>query len=113
MSFAGPGDAAWLIPVLMFFTGCSFGFAMAPSQAAAMATVSAAQTGHASTLLNTLRQAGGAAGVALLGTVLAATRPGPLTWPATARAGRRRLPDGSRRGLLLAGQRRRRRPHDG
>ena len=78
MAFAGPGDAAWLIPVLMFFTGCSFGFAMAPSQAAALATVSAAQTGHASTLLNTLRQAGGAAGVALLGTVLAATRPGPL-----------------------------------
>jgi hypothetical protein len=35
--------------------------------------VSAAQTGHASTLLNTLRQAGGAAGVALLGTVLSAT----------------------------------------
>ncbi len=78
MAFAGPGDAAWLIPVLMFCTGGSFGFAMAPSQAAGMATVSAAQTGQASTLLNTLRQAGGAAGVALLGTVLGATRPGPF-----------------------------------
>ena len=78
MAFAGPRDAAWLIPVLMFGTGCSFGFAMSPSQAASMATVSAALTGQASTLLNTLRQAGGAAGVALLGTVLAATRPGPL-----------------------------------
>jgi EmrB/QacA subfamily drug resistance transporter len=78
MAFAGPGNAVWLIPVLMFFTGCSFGFAMAPSQAAALATVSAALTGQASTLLNTLRQAGGAAGVALLGTVLAATSPGPL-----------------------------------
>ena len=78
MAFAGPGNAAWLIPLLMFFTGCSFGFAMAPSQAAALATVSAALTGQASTLLNTLRQAGGAAGVALLGTVLAATSPGPL-----------------------------------
>ncbi|HEX4399628.1 MAG TPA: MDR family MFS transporter [Trebonia sp.] len=73
MAFAGPGNAAWLIPVLMFFTGGSFGFAMAPSQAAALATVSAAETGHASTLLNTLRQAGGAAGVALLGTVVGAT----------------------------------------
>jgi EmrB/QacA subfamily drug resistance transporter len=73
MAFAGPGNAAWLIPVLMFFTGGSFGFAMSPSQAAALATVSAAETGHASTLLNTLRQAGGAAGVALLGTVLGAT----------------------------------------
>jgi hypothetical protein len=62
----------------MFFTGCSFGFAMAPSQAAALATVSPALTGQASTLLNTLRQAGAAAGVAVLGTVLGATRPGPL-----------------------------------
>ena len=76
MAFAGPGNAAWLIPVLMFFTGGSFGFAMSPSQAAALATVSAAETGHASTLLNTLRQAGGAAGVALLGTVLGATGAG-------------------------------------
>jgi EmrB/QacA subfamily drug resistance transporter len=73
MAFAGPGSAAWLIPVLMFFTGGSFGFAMSPSQAAGLATVSAAETGQASTLLNTLRQAGGAAGVALLGTVLGAT----------------------------------------
>jgi len=73
MAFAGPANAAWLIPVLMFFTGGSFGFAMSPSQAAALATVSAAETGQASTLLNTLRQAGGAAGVALLGTVLGAT----------------------------------------
>jgi EmrB/QacA subfamily drug resistance transporter len=73
MAFAGPGNAAWLIPVLMFFTGGSFGFAMSPSQAAGLATVSAAETGQASTLLNTLRQAGGAAGVALLGTVLGAT----------------------------------------
>ena len=76
MAFAGPGNAAWLIPLLMFFTGCSFGFAMIPSQTASMATVSAALTGQASTLLNTLRQAGGAAGVALLGSVLGATGAG-------------------------------------
>jgi len=76
MAFAGPGNAAWLIPLLMFFTGCSFGFAMVPSQTASMATVSAALTGQASTLLNTLRQAGGAAGVALLGSVLGATGAG-------------------------------------
>jgi predicted MFS family arabinose efflux permease len=73
MASAGPGDAGWLIPVLMFVTGGAFGFAMSPSQAAALATVSPAETGQASTLLNTLRQAGGAAGVALLGTVLGAT----------------------------------------
>ena len=76
MSLAGPSDAFWMIPLLMFFTGCSFGFAMSPAQAANMATVTAAETGHASTLVNTVRQAGGAAGVALLGTVLAATGAG-------------------------------------
>ena len=78
MAFAEPRDAAWLIPMLMFCTGCSFGFAMIPSQSANMATVSPAMTGQASTLVNTLRQAGGAAGVAILGTVVAATRPGPF-----------------------------------
>lgn len=77
MSLAGAVNAFWLIPLLMFLTGCSFGFAIAPSQAANMATVSAAETGQAATLLNTVRQAGTAAGVALLGTVLGATRAGP------------------------------------
>jgi EmrB/QacA subfamily drug resistance transporter len=76
MALAGPSDAFWMIPLLMFFTGCSFGFAMSPAQTANMATVTKAETGHASTLMNTLRQAGGAAGVALLGTVLAATGAG-------------------------------------
>jgi EmrB/QacA subfamily drug resistance transporter len=73
MALAGPSDAFWLIPLLMFFTGFSFGFSMSPSQTANMATVTKAETGHASTLVNTVRQAGGAAGVALLGTVIAAT----------------------------------------
>jgi EmrB/QacA subfamily drug resistance transporter len=77
MALAGPDTAFWLIPLLMFGTGCCFGFAMAPAQVANMATVSAAATGQASTLVNTVRQAGGAAGVALLGTVLAATGAGP------------------------------------
>lgn len=77
MALAGPDTAFWLIPLLMFGTGCSFGFATIPSQAANMAMVSAAATGQASTLVNTLRQAGGAAGVALLGTVLAVTGAGP------------------------------------
>jgi len=76
MALAGPSDAFWVIPLLMFFTGCSFGFAMSPAQTANMAAVTAAETGHASTLQNTMRQAGAAAGVALLGTVLAATGAG-------------------------------------
>jgi EmrB/QacA subfamily drug resistance transporter len=76
MALAGPSDAFWMIPLLMFFTGCSFGFAMSPAQTANMATITAAETGQASTLQNTVRQAGAAAGVALLGTVLAATAAG-------------------------------------
>jgi EmrB/QacA subfamily drug resistance transporter len=76
MALAGPSDAFWMIPLLMFFTGCAFGFAMSPAQTANMATVTAAETGHASTLQNTVRQAGAAAGVALLGTVLAAAGAG-------------------------------------
>ena len=76
MALAGPSDAFWMIPLLMFFTGCSFGFAMSPAQTANMATITVAETGHASTLQNTVRQAGGAAGVALLGTVIAATGAG-------------------------------------
>jgi EmrB/QacA subfamily drug resistance transporter len=77
MAVATPSSAVWLIPILMLCTGCCFGFAVSPSQTANMATVSAAQTGHASTLLNTLRQAGGAAGVALLGTVLTTSHARP------------------------------------
>jgi EmrB/QacA subfamily drug resistance transporter len=76
MSLAGPSDAFWMIPLLMYFTGGSFGFAISPSQTANMATITPAETGHASTLQNTVRQAGAAAGVALLGTVLAATGAG-------------------------------------
>jgi EmrB/QacA subfamily drug resistance transporter len=79
MTFAGPSTAWWLIPVLMFFTGGSFGFAMSPSQTAGMATISAAQTGQASTVLNTLRQAGAAVGVALVGTILGAWHAGPAS----------------------------------
>src|SRR5580658_5594482 len=73
MALAGPSDAFWLIPVLMYLTGLAFGFAMAPSLAANMAKISAAETGHASTLQNTVRQAGAAVGVALLGSVLGVT----------------------------------------
>ena len=77
MTLAGPATAFWLMPALMFLTGCCFGFSMAPAQVANMANVSVADTGQASTLVNTLRQAGGAAGVALLAAVLAATGAGP------------------------------------
>ncbi len=98
MALAGPSDAFWMIPLLMFGTGCSFGFAMSPAQTANMAAVSVAETGHASTLQNTERQAGGAAGVALLGTVHRRDRGGRRR-PGRLPPGlpRRRRPDGPRR----------------
>jgi predicted MFS family arabinose efflux permease len=73
MALAGPSEAFWMIPLLMYCTGCMFGFSLVPSQTANMAQIAAVETGHASTLQNTVRQAGSAAGVALLGTVIAAT----------------------------------------
>lgn len=77
MAFAGPSTVRWLIPVLMFLTGASFGFAMAPSQTASLATISNARTGQASTLMNTLRQVAGAAGVAVIGTLIGGLHAGP------------------------------------
>jgi EmrB/QacA subfamily drug resistance transporter len=77
MTFAGPSTVQWLIPALMFLTGASFGFAMAPSQTASLATISNARTGQASTLMNTLRQVAGAAGVAVIGTLIGALHAGP------------------------------------
>jgi EmrB/QacA subfamily drug resistance transporter len=77
MAFTGPSTVQWLVPALMFLTGGLFGFAMAPSQTASLATVPAARTGQASTLLNTLRQVAGAAGVAVIGTLIGALHAGP------------------------------------
>jgi len=75
MGALGPGDAPWAMPGLMFATGLLFAFSAAPAQTASLATISMAQTGQAMTLFNVQRQAGQAMGVAVLATVLAATRP--------------------------------------
>ncbi len=77
MATLGPADASWAMPTLMFVTGFWFGFAAAPSQTAALSTISMPQTGWATTLFNVQRQAGQALGVAVLATVLAVTRPAP------------------------------------
>jgi predicted MFS family arabinose efflux permease len=77
MSTLGPGNASWAMPGLMFVTGLLFGFSAGPAQTASLATISMAQTGQAMTLFNVQRQAGQAMGVAVLATVLAATRPVP------------------------------------
>ena len=76
MAFAsGPLTNLWYLRSLMFALGFCIPFVMMSMQAAAFATISPASTGRASTLFNANRQLGGAVGVALLSTVLAAIGP--------------------------------------
>ena len=56
----------------MFTMGLSMAQVIVSSQAASFATISSADTGHASSLFNSQRQLGSALGVALVTTVLAA-----------------------------------------
>ncbi len=65
----------WYLRGLMFALGYCIPHVMMSMQAAAFATISPASTGRASTLFNADRQLGGAVGVALLSTVLAAIGP--------------------------------------
>lgn len=60
----------WWMRALMFAVGFFMGNVFVPAQAAAFARISRADTGYASTLFNSLRQLGGAAGVAALTTAL-------------------------------------------
>jgi EmrB/QacA subfamily drug resistance transporter len=72
MSLVGFGTNLWIVRTLMFVLGVSVAHVFAPAQAAAFATISPAATGRASTLFNTSRQLGGAIGVAILTSVIAA-----------------------------------------
>jgi EmrB/QacA subfamily drug resistance transporter len=60
----------WWSRVLLFGMGLGVGQVFIGGQAVSFATISPADTGRASTLYNTLRQLGGAVGIALLTTVL-------------------------------------------
>jgi EmrB/QacA subfamily drug resistance transporter len=60
----------WLIRGIMFLLGLMMAQVMIPTQAAAFAMISPASMGRASTFFNTVRQVGGAVGVAILSTVL-------------------------------------------
>ncbi|GLY16511.1 MFS transporter [Kineosporia sp. NBRC 101677] len=64
----GTGTSLWPARLYMVTLGLSMAHVFVTSQAVAFATISPAQTGQASTLFNTLRQIGGAAGVAFLTT---------------------------------------------
>lgn len=62
----------WVVRILMFCVGFCMAYVFLPNQAASLATISRAQTGRATTLTNVQRQVGGALGVAVLSSVLAA-----------------------------------------
>jgi MFS family permease len=75
MSLVDRGTNLWWARLLLFFAGYGMSHVFVPSQAAGFATISPADTGRASTLFNALRQLGGAVGVALLTSVVAAVGP--------------------------------------
>jgi len=72
MSSVGGHTNLWLVRAIMLEMGMSMSGVFVPTQAAAFATISPADTGRASTLFNAERQLGGAVGVAVLTTVLSA-----------------------------------------
>ena len=62
----------WLMSALMFLTGAGMAFSFTSVQAASFATISSAETGHASALFNAQRQIGASLGVAILSCVISA-----------------------------------------
>lgn len=62
----------WEMRALMALLGLAQSHVFVPAQAAAFATITPAATGRASTMFNAGRQAGGAIGVAVLSTIIAA-----------------------------------------
>ena len=64
--------SVWIVRGLMFFIGVGMAYVFLPAQVAAFATISRADTGHASTLSSVQRRVGGALGVAVISSALAA-----------------------------------------
>jgi EmrB/QacA subfamily drug resistance transporter len=75
LSVLGPGTSLWWARLLMFALGVAMGQVFVPVQAAAFATITPEATGRASTMFNTVRQLGGAVGVAVLTTAIVAVGP--------------------------------------
>ena len=75
LSFVGVSTSIWEIRLVNFVLGAGMSGIFMPAQAASFATISHERTGGASTLFNVQRQLGGAIGVAILTTVLAAVHP--------------------------------------
>ncbi len=79
MALIGFDTSLWWARFLMFTLGLGISQVFIPAQAASFATITPESTGRASTLFNTARQLGGAIGVAILTTVVAAVGPLRLT----------------------------------
>ena len=65
-----PGSGYGFTALWLSITGLGFGFALVPSMSGALATLPRDRAGSGSGLLMTLRQVGGAIGIALLGSLL-------------------------------------------
>jgi MFS family permease len=72
MSLIDNRGQLWEMRGLMLLLGLAMAHNFVPTQAAAFARISPADTGRASTIFNALRQLGGAVGVAILTSALAA-----------------------------------------
>jgi EmrB/QacA subfamily drug resistance transporter len=75
MSLVGIGTSQWWMRLLLFFAGFGMGPIFTGSQAAGFATISFRDTARASTVFNAMRQLAGAAGVALLSTIVETVGP--------------------------------------
>ena len=75
LAVLGTEPSLWWARLLMFTLGLSMGQVFVPLQAAAFATITPASTGRASTMFNTVRQLGGAVGVAVLTTAIVLVGP--------------------------------------
>ncbi len=75
LALLGPGTSLWWARLLMLTLGLAMAQIFVPVQAAAFATITPQATGRASTMFNTVRQLGGAIGVAVLTTAIVAVGP--------------------------------------
>jgi EmrB/QacA subfamily drug resistance transporter len=70
MCLIGQDTSLWLMRALMFLVGAGMAFSFTTVQAAAFATISRAETGHASAFFSAQRQIGSSFGVALISGVI-------------------------------------------
>src|SRR6185437_10216719 len=69
----GTHSSIWVLEVLFFFQGAAIGTIMPPATESIMSSLPRERAGAGSAVNNVARQVGGALGVAVLGTVLAAS----------------------------------------